>query len=603
MTKHLTILIAALGISVHSQAQVSRSGSEDTLKTRIITVFDYKPTISDAKKLSVAPNVIDTTLPKPEAIYQFDSRLFNTNYIPDSINAAKMKGEPLDPLYRGYVRGGVGNGINYSLDGYVNSLRSREGELGVELHGRGTQGVLNDLPPANYNHWNTSISGKKFFKKHALSGNVGFDRERIQYYGYDYNDTLIAPLYLEYQGNEGVFKQVYNELFADVQLKSFYTDSTKINHDLKLHYDYFSDKNASNFEHNVVFNALGSRFFGDHLGSLEFLTDLNNVNYANAFYFAPYDTIAASSTNTILGLTPKITSQYQKLRVEIGVKAQMDLRAASTKLRIYPDIYMKYNLVKELIIPYASITGGLKRNNLNSLTAENPFLWPALTPLQNTDREFFVSGGFRGSVSQKFTYNLHAGYYRERNAPLFINYNASQFNPNVTPFGVNYFTMVYDTLTVTEFGGEMTYRIDEKLHVVAGGVFRDFQTTREVTAWQRPNFEISASAFYQLRNKIIFKAELHLLGPQFAKRYKEYAADDTESVGTEFFNGEPISVVSDRLKPIVDANVGVEYRYTEKLSGFISLNNLLIQRYQRWNNYPVQRFNVMAGLTYSFWKE
>jgi hypothetical protein len=603
MNKHLILLFVAFGMAVHSQAQVPRTGTEDTLKTRIITVFDYKPTISDAKKLSMVPMVIDTALSKPEATYLFDTRLFNTTYVPDSINAAKMKGEPLDPLYRGYVKGGLGNGINYMLDAYVNSLRSREGELGVELHGKGTQGVLLDLPPANYNHWRTAISGKKFFKKHALSGKVGFDRERIQYYGYDYNDTLVAPLYLDYQGNEDVFKQVYNELFADVALKSFYTDSNKLNHDLKLHYDYFSDKNGSNFEHNIVFNAIGSRYFGNLLGSIDFITDLNNVNYVNDFYFSPFDTIASSITNTILGLTPKITSQYQKLRIELGVKAQMDLRADATTLRLYPDIYLKYNLVKELIIPYAGITGGLQRNNLNNLTETNPFLWPALMPLQNTDREFHVSGGFRGSVSQRFTYNLCGGYYRERNAPLFVNYNASQFNPNITPFGVNYFTLVYDTLTVTEFGGEMTYRIVEKLHFVAAGVFRDFQTKREVEAWQRPNFEISASGFYQLRNKIIVKAELHLLGPQYAKRYKDYIVDDTEAVGTEFINDQPISVVSDRIKPIVDANVGLEYRYTERLSGFLSLNNLLIQRYQRWNNYPVQRFNVMAGLTYSFWKE
>jgi len=604
MNKHLTIFFIALGIGAHSQAQVSRSNAEDTLKTKIITVFDYKPTISDAKKLAETPSVIDTILPKPEAVYQFDTRMFNTNYVPDSINAAKIKGEPLDPLYRGYMKGGLGNGINYMFDGYVNSLRSREGELGVDLHGKGTQGVLKDLPPANYNQWQTAINGKKFFKKHSLSGRAGFDREIIQYYGYDYNDNDVSPLYLEYQGNEDVFKQVYNELFADAELKSFYTDSSKLNHVLNLHYDYFTDRNAANYEHNIVLSALGSRYFGNHLGSLDFMADMNNVNYADAFYFEPLDTVAQSKTNAILSLTPKITSQAKKWRLEIGVKAQMDLSANASKPRVYPDIYAKYNLVKEVIIPYLGITGGLSRNNLNNLTEKNPFLWPALAPLQNTDREYHAFGGFRGSVSQKFTYNLHAGFYRERNAPLFVNYNASQFNPNITPFGVNYFTMVYDTLSITEFGGELTYRIDEKLHIVAAGVFRDYQTEREVEAWQLPNFEVSTAGFYQLRNKILLKAEIHIIGPRSSKGYKEYIGrDDPEAVGVELFDGQEIAVTSTTLNPIIDANIGLEYRYTEKLSVFINLNNLLIQRYQRWNNYPVQRFNVMAGLTYSFWKE
>jgi outer membrane receptor protein involved in Fe transport len=161
----------------------------------------------------------------------------------------------------------------------------------------------------------------------------------------------------------------------------------------------------------------------------------------------------------------------------------------------------------------------------------------------------------------------------------------------------------YDTLTTFEVGGELTYRINEKLHVVGAGVFRSFTTRSEAFAWQRPNFEVNASGFYQLQHKLIFKAQLHLLGPQRAKGYKAYVQDDPEAVDVEFIDGAPVSVVATELKPIIDASIGAEYRYTERLSGFINLNNVLVQRYQRWNQYPVQRFNVMAGLTYLFWKE
>jgi hypothetical protein len=54
------------------------------------------------------------------------------------------------------------------------------------------------------------------------------------------------------------------------------------------------------------------------------------------------------------------------------------------------------------------------------------------------------------------------------------------------------------------------------------------------------------------------------------------------------------------LDPFIDANIGVEYRYTKRLSAFVRLNNFLAARYAKWNNYNLQRFNAMMGVTYSF---
>ena len=67
--------------------------------------------------------------------------------------------------------------------------------------------------------------------------------------------------------------------------------------------------------------------------------------------------------------------------------------------------------------------------------------------------------------------------------------------------------------------------------------------------------------------------------------------------------GPGITVVSSgikELKPIIDANIGLEYRYSKKLSGFVNLNNLGFKRYYYWNNYPVYKFNFLAGITLAF---
>jgi len=46
--------------------------------------------------------------------------------------------------------------------------------------------------------------------------------------------------------------------------------------------------------------------------------------------------------------------------------------------------------------------------------------------------------------------------------------------------------------------------------------------------------------------------------------------------------------------------LGAEYRYTKKLSAFIQFNNIASSPYNKWEDYPTQRFGILGGLTYSF---
>ncbi|MFN8209264.1 MAG: hypothetical protein U0T82_17950, partial [Bacteroidales bacterium] len=64
-------------------------------------------------------------------------------------------------------------------------------------------------------------------------------------------------------------------------------------------------------------------------------------------------------------------------------------------------------------------------------------------------------------------------------------------------------------------------------------------------------------------------------------------------------NLDPRALPVREIKPWVDINMGLEYRYTKALSGFIQFNNLSATHYQQWYNYPVQRFQAMLGFTYA----
>lgn len=199
MNKAITLVAAFAMVSALAIGQDDAKDPKDqnNLSTTVIAINSYRPTISDAKKLAESPSTIDTNLVKEEATYLFSNEKYQTQFVPDSISAAKIKGEPLDPLYRAYVRAGAGNGINFLSDVYIHSLRSRNSAIGLEMHGRGAQGVFNELPPAPYNRFDGAFTAKKFLKKHAISGSVNYDRERLQYYGYDLSDNNSLAIYNE----------------------------------------------------------------------------------------------------------------------------------------------------------------------------------------------------------------------------------------------------------------------------------------------------------------------------------------------------------------------------------------------------------------------
>ena len=92
-----------------------------------------------------------------------------------------------------------------------------------------------------------------------------------------------------------------------------------------------------------------------------------------------------------------------------------------------------------------------------------------------------------------------------------------------------------------------------------------------------------------IQNKIYVSADVFVIGERYAKTYDF----------TQLVDGKR-PVVAKKLNMVVDANIGVEYRYNKAFSLFLNFNNIANQKYYRWNNYQMQGFNFMGGLTYSF---
>jgi len=120
--------------------------------------------------------------------------------------------------------------------------------------------------------------------------------------------------------------------------------------------------------------------------------------------------------------------------------------------------------------------------------------------------------------------------------------------------------------------------------------YNNYQTQREAKAWNLPDFTSDLTVRYNLQDKIVAKSSMTFMSSKYVKT--------TETNGTEEL---AYQVYGRKIDPLFDFNLGIEYRFTKKVSAFVDVNNILSQNYEIWGNYQVQGINVLGGVTIAFW--
>lgn len=361
-------------------------------------------------------------------------------------------------------------------------------------------------------------------------------------------------------------RQRYSNFKGNASLQSHYADSIHPNYLVNLKYYNLTDFYKTS-ENNISASGDVSVFYEKQLIHIPLAVDYyNNKSRLD------------SSHSAIIGLTPYILSSGDKWNTRIGMGLVMDGRQNDkSRFLFYPNIDFNYNVLNNIIVPYAGLSGGLKKNSVKSLTDENPFLVPA-PDLKNTNTKWEMYGGIKGSVNKNVSYNTRASFSRVQDMYFFVNDDSDFFKKG--------FNTIYDDVSLLNIRGELQFQTSEKIKMIAKGEYNKYDMKHELKPWQKPLWQTGITANYNLKNKIIATADIFLYGKRDARILK------TDSLGSVFAPKE--------LKAIVDANIGLEYRYSKKLSAFVKFNNLGFMRYAIWNNYPSQKFNFLLGVTMVF---
>ncbi|NEQ51523.1 MAG: TonB-dependent receptor [Leptolyngbya sp. SIO3F4] len=588
--KYYVAALLAMGATPCLQAQVS-GGDTDTLKTEdVFIVREFEPRIAAARKIGSQPEKDSLRAPKVNVQYEDEATVsFRSDFQPNSIRPAKIKGEPLTKLYRSYLKGGIGNYLTTFGELRLNNLRSRNTLWGVGLKHRAANADMNDIPFSRFSKNRAEVYGTRFLRAHQVNGEISYDRQRQSYYGF--SDSTRIRFAQDGQEIEDLeredFRQTFHEFRAKTSFSSFFADSNALNYEIGLQFTHLSAESDLS-ENHLVIKSHVERYFGEELASVDLNLDYNSPDASRA-YDTQFD--PENVADLFVEITPRIELSREKWRLSAGLRSFVESRDASTSFRFYPDAFFKYNVYEEYIIPYAGIKGGLQRNNLNSLRKENPFITNSIR-LRNTNERYNFFGGVRGAFSSQISFNVQASVRQEADRPLFYHIGENQFGLDPSNFnpGFNQFDVIYDTLRITQVTAELTFFEEKRFQANLRGDYFSYNPENQAEAWHLPDFTITASGRYDLRDKIVLTSDVFYVSQRLGPSVNPEAGEEVAA-----------GVYAQELDGYLDLNIGAEYRYNKKISAFLQLNNLLAMEYETWQNYRAQRFNLLFGFTYSFW--
>jgi hypothetical protein len=179
--------------------------------------------------------------------------------------------------------------------------------------------------------------------------------------------------------------------------------------------------------------------------------------------------------------------------------------------------------------------------------------------------------GFKGSLTSHFSYNTRLSLLKFSDALLFINDTAS---------GRTFMPVYEPAMKALKIHGEVAYTMQEKFSLLAAADIMNYSGLKENDkAYGLLPVQMTGSLRYQVLKDLHVKADAFFFG---GSQYREKAGGNKKS------------------KPAMDFNTGVEFTVMPRLNLWIQFNNLLNNRYQRWNQYEVLGFNVLGGIVYSF---
>lgn len=532
--------------------------AQEQIDKQVQVVRAYRPEVKEAYKINELPEITDTTQADVEFDYYMLPKRVETEFEVEPIPAATMVSEPITELYGNYVNLGLGSKMAPFAEFSITNKRSKNSSFGAYLRHHSSPGKVS-MPDdsrvfAGYSLNKVELFGKQFFEHSVLEADLLLNNDTRYFYGY--NTQLDTSLLKD------DIRQTLTNLGFSVGYNSTHLDSSHLNYDLQIEGNRLND-NFNIKENWLKFTGKFDKFYESYHFGLD-------AGYTHVNHQRQQDTLS----HNLVKFSPWIAKYGDGWRIQGGVNFFTDIVDGKGKPRIYPSLNMEYDIVSQYFIPYGGIDGKLALNPYKSVTQENHLVVPGLH-VRNTNYNMIFYAGLRGHLGPSTFYNTRLEYTFFDDMHFFVN------EISTTDSAANQFNVAYGDGELLKFFGELSIELSDDLNVRMEGNYYEYVLHNQLKPWHKPNFDLTFSARYDLRDKIVLQGDLFMNGRRWVKPPMQ--------------NQDPF-----KLEGYADINLGLEYRYSKVLSGYLKFRNLLGNNYSIYNNYPVYGLHAFLGITYAF---
>lgn len=556
----LLITSASFTLKAQDTKTTDTKKDEKTINEEIEVVRPYKPILAEAVKLRRSPDLNDVVTYKAKFNYSLTDKKLDLNSDINKLQAQQLAEEQRQQLINNYIKGGFGNATTTLLEAYINTGRDEALQAGGYFRHFGQEGKL---AGQKQNQQELSVFGRTIGEQATLSGRVNYQRNGLNFYGYDQNNP---------QFNLDPEKQVFNFIEAEAEVVNRYSaDEDALSYAAKVNGYLWNDKYSAK-ESSVTIN-----------GYLNKRINTFNLGLAAGTEFGNTKSISQSIGNNILRLNPYIRLQTNGVKINAGINFVQEFGAFSSS-RIFPAVTADFTLVPDYLQIFGELKGDVNRNSMKQLTDENPWLNSDIQ-IRNSVEKLSITGGIKGTGGPGFGYKIKAYHKEITDMPLYVNNFA-----NPTKFDVIY---DFTTMKLTGLNGEISVQISDALNWTGGLTLESYKPGSETESWYKPQVRLNSNLLYNFNKKLNFTAAVAIQGESKAKLY-------TAQPANPYLIPDPAIESIVNVKGFVDLGIGAGYKINDKFSAFIRANNLLNTENTRYLYYQAIGVSVFGGLTYSF---
>jgi hypothetical protein len=564
---------------------IAQEDKKELKSEEVKVVKAYTPEVADAPKLRVNPTEVKAEKPDMKLEYKIFTPKVISTFQPNKISGVSQPKDPDPKYFNNYLILGYGMYKTPVIDFYMNNEKVKKHRYGVNLSHISSQGGIDGVR-LNDSYINTKLDlfYWKQFKNYKLKSDLYYNFKLNNYYGSP--DNLITDQIIS---NINV-ANYYNVLGGSVSLKdnNKFEQAAYTGSELKAYYlwDRFSTSESSlRFNSDFNVSIQGERI---NLG-----VDLDYLNSSFKQGLISNDKI--DNSYFIMGLKPNFIFSRNNIKFNLGLNFAYAMGGADNDnlFRVYPMVGASVNLVDDLMVARASLSGSMENNSYRNILRQNPFVSPTfeINPLR---KDIVFNAAIEGRLTSKLHYLLEGEYSNEKGFVNFIK-NKSMVtvgsNPN-NPWEINNsFTAAMDTVNHIKFSAQVDYEIIKDLNLMASASIHNYSTDVYDEVFNLPSIEFNFSATYNFLDDFYVGTSMYYADSRYYGEYSQ-ALIASEVVTTVNKLGE--------LPGYFDMNLEGEYQITKQLSVFANFNNIFAGNYELYKDFKVQGFQALAGVTYKF---